>query len=97
MVEKRAVLMVLLGVFVFGYVMLAGSLVLRGGQDPALLLYTRNKQVSDTLDCKALFSGVFLRAAPCFYWRMRHRRCRFLSDGCVGAILFRIYFTLECI
>lgn len=68
MVEKRAVLMVLLGVFVFGYVMLAGSLVLRGGgQDPALLLYTRNKQVSDTLGCKALFSGVFLRAAPCFY------------------------------
>lgn len=32
MVEKRAVLMVLLGVFVFGYVMLAGSLVLRGGR-----------------------------------------------------------------
>lgn len=31
MVEKRAVLMVLLGVFVFRYVMLAGSLVLRGG------------------------------------------------------------------
>lgn len=43
--------MVSLGVFVFWYVLLAGSLVLRGGGLHAPL-YTRNKQVFNILACK---------------------------------------------
>lgn len=49
--RDRGGLMVLLGVFVFWYVLLAGSLVLRGWGLRASF-YMWNKQVFDTLACK---------------------------------------------
>lgn len=68
--------MVLLGVFVFRYVLLAGSLVLRRGGLHAPL-YTRNKQFFDILARKPYFHSclscvlcnllmTFLGADTCF-------------------------------
>lgn len=57
--------MVLLGVFVFRYVQLAGSLVVRGGGLRAPF-YTRNKQVFDNTGLQTTFSFILmscLRAA----------------------------------
>lgn len=96
MVEKQAVLMVLLGVFVFGYVMLAGSLVFFWGggcccfSPPELnrfLIHWTAKRFS------VVSSAARLRVFP--------GACaidsQFLTDGCVGAysfFFFKEFFSL---
>lgn len=85
---NRGRLMVLLGVFVFRYVQLAGSLVARGGGLRAPF-YTRNKQVFDNTGLQTTFSFILMSCFVQLTHDISHFSATWTLHGCVETNIFR--------